>query len=142
MQPTSIHMASTSSKLVAKEIGRRKTAVASVHLHTGEGESSVNGKPLGVYFSGAAAKIALTKPFLVTETEGKYWISVKVLGGGANSQQDAVVLGIAKALTKVKPSLKTSLRAAGLLTRDSRERQRRIVGTGGKARRQKQSPKR
>lgn len=135
-------MASTSSKLVARAIGRRKTAVVSVHLHTGVGESTVNGKPINFYFAGAAPKIALAKAFLVTETEGKYWITAKAAGGGKASQQDAIVLAIARALIKVKPSLKTALRAAGLLTRDSRKRQRRMVGKGGKARRQKQSPKR
>lgn len=135
-------MASTSSKLVAKAIGRRKRAVVSVYLHTGAGESTVNEKPISVYFSGSAPKIALAKPFLVTETEGKYWLTAKAAGGGKASQQDALILAVARALVKVKPSLRTSLRTAALLTRDSRKRQRRMVGTGGKARRQKQSPKR
>lgn len=135
-------MASTSSKLAARAIGRRKRSVVSVYLHTGAGESTVNEKLISVYFPGAAPKIALAKPFLVTETEGKYWITAKALGGGKASQQDSLILAIARALVKVKPSLRTLLRTAGLLTRDPRKRQRRMVGTGGKARRQKQSPKR
>lgn len=135
-------MASISNKLVARAIGRRKRAVVSVYLYSGSGESTVNEKPIDVYFAGAAPKIALAKPFLVTEVEGKYWITAKALGGGKASQQDALILAVSRALIKVKPTLKVVLRASGLLTRDSRKRQRRMIGTGGKSRRQKQSPKR
>lgn len=124
-------------------VGRRKTSSARVRLFRGKGESTVNEKPVNKYFSGKIAEKALAKPFGVTETSGKYYFSARVIGGGKISQLDAVVLGIARALVKISPEeFKPLLRKVGLLTRDSRERQRRMVGTGGKARRKKQSPKR
>jgi len=74
---------------------------------------------------------------------GKYYVTVKVVGGGKNGQLDAVVHGIARAFDKAdREKFRPPLKRAGLLTRDARVRERRKVGTGGKARRKKQSPKR
>ena len=74
---------------------------------------------------------------------GKYYVTVKVVGGGKKGQLGATVHGIARALAKLDAdTLRAPLKKAGLLTRDSRVRERRKVGTGGKARRKKQSPKR
>lgn len=123
--------------------GRRREASARVRLFKGKGESTVNGKGVYEYFPGEIAKKALAKPFEVTETSGKFYFSAKVAGGGKNGQLDAVVLGISRALVKISTQKhKRPLRKQNLLTRDSRVRQRRMVGMGGKARRQKQSPKR
>ena len=124
-------------------VGKRRTSSARVRLYRGKGESTVNEKPAGKYFDGKVAEKALAKPFGVTETSEKYYFSARVVGGGKNGQLDAVVLGIARALVKVSSEkFRPLLRKAGLLTRDSRERQRRMVGMGGKSRRKKQSPKR
>jgi small subunit ribosomal protein S9 len=83
------------------------------------------------------------RPFGATETSDKYYFTAKVLGGGKNGQLEAVVLGISRALVSISSEKNRSpLKKLGLLTRDSRIRQRRMVGMGGKARRQKQSPKR
>lgn len=123
-------------------IGRRKTSSARVRLFHGKGENTVNGQTIEKYFPGVLAKSVWSKPFGVTETTDKYYVTVKVVGGGKNSQLDAVSLGVARALAKVKDTFKLEVKKAGLLTRDSRERERRKVGTGGRARRQKQSPKR
>lgn len=124
-------------------VGRRRSASARVRLFRGKGESTVNGKPISKYFPGIIAKDKWTKPFKLTETSDKYYVTVKVVGGGKNGQLDAVVHGIARALTKAKEDeFRPVLKKAGLLTRDSRIRERRKVGTGGKARRKKQSPKR
>jgi small subunit ribosomal protein S9 len=123
-------------------VGRRKTSSARVRLFHGKGESTVNGQPLAKYFPGILSKSVWSKPFGVTETTDKYYVTVKVFGGGKNSQLEAVSLGIARTLAKVKDTFKAEVKKAGLLTRDSRERERRKVGTGGRARRQKQSPKR
>lgn len=137
-------------------VGRVKEAVARVRLysHVKEGlvwdgqevnkdQMLVNGKPIEHYFGGPIAKALYMKPFTLTKTEGKYAVTVKVEGGGKNGQLDALIQGVSRALsaidtTKFRPALKK----AGLLTRDARVRQRRMVGTGGKARRKKQSPKR
>lgn len=123
-------------------VGRRKSAVARVRLFKGKGESTVNAKPIEAYFPGAIYKNIWSRPFKAVDASDKYYVSVKVEGGGLRGQLDAVVHGIAKALVKDNPEFKGSLRKLGLLTRDARVRERRKAGTGGKARREKQSPKR
>jgi small subunit ribosomal protein S9 len=135
-------MASTSSKIYASAVGRRKTSAASVRLIAGKGEITVNNKPAREYFAGMGISNKYDLPFEVTGMAGKYAATVRVSGGGTNGQLDSVVLGISRALVDVNEKFKAPLRAAGFLTRDPRERQRRQVGTGGKSRRQKQSPKR
>jgi small subunit ribosomal protein S9 len=124
-------------------VGKRKTASARVRLFKGKGENLVNGIPIEKYFPGAVNKIAWERPYLLTDTIGKYYISAKVAGSGKNGQLEALVLGLARALVLANPEkFRPALKKAKLLTRDSRVRQRRMVGTGGKARREKQSPKR
>lgn len=124
-------------------LGRRKSAVATIKLFAGKtSESQVNGQKSSLYFSGAHNQILISKPFLVTSMEDKYYYVAKIVGGGKNGQLDALVLAISRALKKIDVTHSSALRAAGLLTVDSRVRERRMVGTGGKARRQKQSPKR
>lgn len=123
-------------------VGRRKSAIATVKLFSGKGDSQVNKLPADTIFPSAIAKIELEKPFKTTDTSGKYHFTAKVFGGGKVSQLTAVVLAISGALKKGNAAFGPALRTAGLLTVDSRVRERRMVGTGGKARRQKQSPKR
>ncbi len=137
-------------------IGRNKEAVARVRVysHIKEGtlwgetvvskeQILVNGKAIENYFSGPISKAMYMKPFEVTDTVGKFGVTVKVEGGGRNGQLDAMIQGVARALSLVNsPKFRSSLKQSGFLTRDARVRQRRKVGTGGKARRKKQSPKR
>lgn len=123
--------------------GRRREAIARVRLFHGKGENTVNGKKATEYFITGVEQKNLLKPFSVTGTSDKYYFSAKVTGGGKNGQLEAIVLGLSKTLaTLSQDKNKPLLRKAELLTRDSRSRLRRMVGTGGKARRQKQSPKR
>jgi small subunit ribosomal protein S9 len=128
-------------KIIARAVGRRKTAIASVHLTTGSGQVTVNGHPAADYFPGPATVVRYKLPFTATGLT-RYNVSARVIGGGKSAQLDALVLGISRALSTLKPESKSALKSFGLLTRDSRTRQRRMVGTGGKARRKKQSPKR
>lgn len=124
-------------------VGRRKSASARVRLYKGKGENTVNGMPADKFFGSPVFKNIWNKAYKQIDVSDKYYASIKVLGGGVKGQLDAVVHGIAKALAKVeKDTFRTSLKKAGLLTRDARIRERRKVGTGGKARRAKQSPKR
>lgn len=118
-------------------VGRRKTASARVRLFKGAGENSINN-------SNEIELIEkILNPFKLTNTLGKYYFTAKVAGGGKEGQAEAVVLGISRALAKVDPEkYRSILKKNNLLTRDSRSRLRRMVGTGGKARRRKQSPKR
>jgi len=134
------------NKLLKKDyifaVGRRKSAVARVRLFNGKGESTVNGKPMKDYFPGDVNAFAFTESFKTVDASDKYYVTVKVSGGGVQGQVEAVSLGIARALEKSKKDFRPALKKAGLLTRDARVRERRKVGTGGKARRKKQSPKR
>ncbi len=136
-------MAKTTSKnSYTRSIGHRKSAVASLKLFSGKGESTVNGLSLEKYFPTKTEKIVYDKPFEITKTSGKYHFQAKVLGGGKTGQVQALSLAISRCLIKINDTFKTDLRANGLLTVDSRVKERRMVGTGGKSRRQKQSPKR
>ncbi len=131
------------SKKYIYAVGKRKSSSARVRLYKGQGESMVNNMSFEKYFPGSTARMLWSRPFDLTGSLGKYFVSVKVRGGGKKGQLEAVTHGIAKALALAKPDkFRLILKKAGLLTRDSRVRQRRMVGTGGKARRQKQSPKR
>ena len=124
-------------------VGRRRSAAARVRLFKGKGENVVNGQPIDKYFPGPVNRVAWIKPFKTAEVLDKYYVTVKVVGGGKNGQLGAVVHGIARVLNKAnREKFRPSLKRAGLLTRDPRVRERRKVGTGGKARRKKQSPKR
>lgn len=131
-------------------VGRRKTANARVRIYNAKSvpgmegvQLSVNGKPAEVYFPGETAKAAYRKPFFLTETLTKMSASVVVSGSGKMGQLDAVIHGLARALALIDPTkYRAPLKSAGLLTRDARTRQRRMIGTGGKSRAAKQSPKR
>ena len=136
-------MAKPKKKDYIYALGRRKGASARVRLYKGEGDNLVNGEVIGKCFPGELAKESWQKPFKVTDTLAKYHVSIKVHGGGKKGQLDAVVHGIARALSFTnREKFRAPIKKAGLLTRDARVRQRRMVGTGGKARRKKQSPKR
>lgn len=124
-------------------VGRRKSASARVRLYRGKGENTVNSMPVEKYFDSPIFKTIWNKALKQVDVSDKYYVSVRVLGGGKRGQLDAVIHAIAKALSKAdKDKFRPSLKKAGLLTRDSRIRERRKVGTGGKARRKRQSPKR
>lgn len=122
--------------------GRRSSASARVRVYKGTGETTVNDQLVGKYFPGEIMHVAWMLPFTLSDLSGKYYFTAKVRGGGKNGQLDAVAHATAKALVKIDEKFKTALKKAGLLTRDSRTRERRKIGKGGKARRAKQSPKR
>lgn len=124
-------------------IGRRKVAVARVRIYMTKGDFLVNGLAAGQYFDEVPNAATLyNKPLVAANLMGEISITAKVSGSGTRSQLDAVVLGIARALVKYDPELKTVLKAQGLMTRDDRMKETRKVGMGGKARRARQSPKR
>ncbi len=124
-------------------IGRRKTATARVRLFEGKGPILINEKPIEEYFPGEVQKSFYTEPFRTTNTLNKYRATIKVEGSGKSGQLGAVVHGLTRALVKANPEhFKSILKTRGFLTRDSRKKQKRMVGMGGKARRKKQSPKR
>ncbi len=124
-------------------VGRRKNASARVRLYMKSGDYVVNDRPMSAYFSAVSYPEArFLAPFKVTDTVGKYAVSVVVEGSGVAAQLDAAVLGIARALVKVDEGYKKMLRDAGLMTRDPRMKESRKPNTGGKARRTRSSPRR
>lgn len=124
-------------------IGRRKVATARVRLYESTGDFVVNDKIVGQYFDTIDnASVRYNKPFEITGTKGKFSVSVKVSGSGISSQLEAMLHGIARALVKYDPAFRALLKPEGYLTRDDRMKETRKVGMGGKARRQRQSPKR
>lgn len=124
-------------------VGRRKESIARIRLYKGKGETLVNNLPIGEYFPSEVSRVAYMGPFELTDTVGKYYATIKVLGGGKTGQLEAMVHGLSRALVLLdKENFRPVLKKAKLLTRDSRTRERRKVGMGGKARRKKQSPKR
>lgn len=123
-------------------VGRRKLAVARVRLYRGSGNSEVNGKAFDAYFGSWVDRGVVMNPLLTTETDKSTYFTIKVIGGGVKSQAEAISHGLSRALVKLSADYKLALRKKGLLTRDPRMRETRKIGTGGKARRAKQSPKR
>lgn len=123
-------------------LGRRKSSTARVRLQGGKGVITVNGKPAEEYFAGS--KYLLTKlvePFRLLDLIDKYDVSAVVSGGGHDGQAEAIRLGISKALVQVNEDLKSTLKRADLLSRDSREKERKKFGLKG-ARKQRQFTKR
>lgn len=112
----------------ARAIGRRKTSVARVILAPGSGKITVNKRALDQYFALETLRTTIVKPFEVTQTLGKYDARVNVEGGGSTGQAGAISLGIARALVDVSDDNKSSLRTAGLLTRDPRMVERKKYG--------------
>jgi small subunit ribosomal protein S9 len=137
-------------------VGRRKESVARIRLYSSssaefkkglpagrQGDIIVNGKKIEEYFPSKIQQVRYLEPLHAANAVGKYAFTIKVSGGGINSQLDALVLGISRALSILdRQKYRSVLRKKGFLTRDARIRERRKVGMGGKSRRKRQSPKR
>ena len=121
--------------------GRRKDAIARVWLKPGSGKIVVNGREQEVYFARPTLRLVINQPFGVAEREGQYDVVATVVGGGLSGQAGAVKHGIAQALTRYEPALRTVVKQAGFLTRDSRAVERKKYGRA-KARRSFQFSKR
>ncbi len=111
--------------------GKRKTAIARVWITPGSGKINVNKQPLEEYFGNIFFEPKVERPFSVTETTDKFDVMATVKGGGKSAQVDALVHGISKALQVLNPELRDSLKKAGLLTRDSRAKERKKYGQRG-----------
>lgn len=122
-------------------LGRRKTSIARIVLTEGKGTITVNGRESNEYFPITMQQFKLQQPFKLTDTVGKYDVTVTVDGGGITGQVDAVRLGIARALVKVDPEHKPKLKAEELMTRDPRSVERKKFGQK-KARKRYQFSKR
>ena len=108
--------------------GRRKDATARVWLKPGSGKVIINGKDQEVYFARPTLRLIIDQPFTITDRQGQYDVIATVRGGGLSGQAGAVKHGISQALTKYEPALRSTVKAAGFLTRDSRVVERKKCG--------------
>jgi small subunit ribosomal protein S9 len=111
--------------------GRRKTAIARVYLRPGSGDFTVNGLAFEQYFVTPAQRASARAPLASTDSAASFNIVANVSGGGVNGQADAVKLGIARALMQFNVELRKALKAAGMVTRDSRAKERKKYGQKG-----------
>ncbi|WP_299369735.1 30S ribosomal protein S9 [uncultured Porphyromonas sp.] len=109
-------------------IGRRKAAVARVYLTEGSGKITINKKDLANYFPSSILQYIVKQPLLKLEVADKYDVMINLTGGGFKGQSEAARLGIARALIKINPEDKATLRAAGFVTRDPRVVERKKPG--------------
>jgi small subunit ribosomal protein S9 len=121
--------------------GRRKDAIARVWLKPGSGKIVVNGREQEVYFARPSRRLVINQPFDVADRKGQYDVVATVKGGGLSGQAGAVKHGIAQALSRYEPALRTAVKQAGFLTRDPRVVERKKYGRA-KARRSFQFSKR
>ncbi|GAA6133853.1 30S ribosomal protein S9 [Oceaniserpentilla sp. 4NH20-0058] len=121
--------------------GRRKSSSARVFLRPGSGQIVINKRPLDVYFGRETSRMVVRQPLVLTESTEKFDLYITVKGGGASGQAGAIRHGITRALMEFDETLRPSLRAAGYVTRDDREVERKKVGLR-KARKKPQFSKR
>ena len=118
----------TSAKPYFYGTGRRKKSVARVRLYPGTGEITINGRSIDDYFGLETLKLIVNQPFGVTGTTGKFDIVANVVGGGISGQAGAIRHGVARALLTADAENRAALKAAGLLTRDPRMKERKKYG--------------
>ena len=111
--------------------GRRKHAVARVWMQPGTGKIEINHRTLEDYFGRETSRMVFRQPLELTETSGRFDIFVNVSGGGLSGQADAIRHGLSRALLKVDPTYRPSLKKAGYLTRDARQKERKKYGQRG-----------
>ncbi|MBQ7226290.1 MAG: 30S ribosomal protein S9 [Clostridia bacterium] len=118
----------TSAKPYFYGTGRRKKSVARVRLYPGTGAITINGRDIDQYFGLETLKLVINQPFGVTDNMGKYDVVANVVGGGISGQAGAIRHGIARALLVADETTRGALKAAGLLTRDPRMKERKKYG--------------
>jgi small subunit ribosomal protein S9 len=131
----------TERKITHAATGKRKSAVARVHIFSGSGQIVVNRRPVENYFGRPTSRMIIQQPFEVTNTAGQFDVSANVDGGGVSAQAAAVRHGITRALILANPEFRPALKKAGYVTRDPREVERKKYGRH-KARKRPQYSKR
>ncbi|HTT91332.1 MAG TPA: 30S ribosomal protein S9 [Acidimicrobiales bacterium] len=113
---------------LTQSTGRRKAAIARVRLRPGNGTIVVNRRPVDDYFPSATHRMILTEPLRLVEKAEDYDIDASLDGGGVSGQAGALRLGIARSLAELEPELRATLKRAGFLTRDPREKEQKKYG--------------
>ena len=112
-------------------VGKRKTSVARVWMRPGNGLITINKKPMDEYLTRDLDRILIQHPFALTDTAGKYDVTINVRGGGISGQAGAMRHGISRALLEMNPDMRSILKKAALLTRDARVKERKKYGQPG-----------
>jgi len=115
-------------KPLTQTTGRRKEAIARVRMRPGTGEITVNKRPISTYFPSETHRMIITEPLRLTNTLESYDIDATIDGGGVSGQAGALRMGIARSLIEVDPEQRATLKKAGLLTRDAREKESKKYG--------------
>jgi small subunit ribosomal protein S9 len=113
---------------LVQSTGRRKQAIARVRIRPGNGKIVVNGKPIEEYFPSETYRMVLSEPLATTSTNEVYDVDATIVGGGIAGQAGALRLGIARGLVELDPEVRITLKRAGLLTRDAREKESKKYG--------------
>lgn len=113
---------------IINALGRRKTAVARVYVKSGNGNIIVNKRDYKEYFTTGILRYVVEQPLMLTDNLGKFDIKVNLDGGGINGQAEALRLGISRALCKINPEYRPTLKAKGLMRRDPRMVERKKPG--------------
>lgn len=116
-------------------IGRRKSSVARVYVANGKGSVTINARDFKDYFPKATNRYMVSQPLNLLKIADKYDININVKGGGTSGQAGAIRLGIARALVKLDPTIRSELKKVGFLTRDPRKVERKKAGLAGARRR-------
>ncbi|MDA8081889.1 MAG: 30S ribosomal protein S9 [Actinomycetota bacterium] len=113
---------------LTQSTGRRKEAIARVRLRTGTGVITINKRPIEEYFPSLAQRNLATEPLRVANVTGNYDVDATIDGGGLSGQAGALRLGIARGIIELSPELRVTLKRAGFLTRDAREKESKKYG--------------
>lgn len=119
------------TKYTQHAVGKRKTSVARLYLKPGNGEITINKKPMDEYYLRPTSKMLIMQPLELTNLVGKFDLNINVCGGGLQGQAGAIRHALAKALADMEPENRTVLKRAGLITRDSRIKERKLPGQPG-----------
>jgi small subunit ribosomal protein S9 len=112
-------------------VGKRKTAIARIWMKPGKGEITINKRTMDEYYLRATSKMVILQPLELTNNVGKYDIRINVVGGGLNGQAGAIRHAISRAIANQDPDARAVLKRAGLITRDSRKKERKLPGQPG-----------
>jgi len=128
-------MATSSTKKGVHTVGKRKTSIARIWMKPGTGVITINRRSMEAYYLRATSKMVIMQPLEITDTVGKYDITVNVAGGGLSGQAGAIRHAIARALAESDIEKRKILKSAGLITRDARKKERKMYGLAGARRR-------
>lgn len=119
------------TKYTQQAVGKRKTSVARLYLKPGSGDITINKKPMDEYYLRPTSKMLIMQPLELTNLVGKFDLNINVCGGGLQGQAGAIRHALAKALSDMEPENRAILKRAGLITRDSRIKERKLPGQPG-----------